>query len=57
MNAKFNAKVVEANWSDTRAATLAAIYNLSCSMYDYLSKDEQNVVVVHCMVSICNFYG
>ncbi|XP_045108422.1 cyclin-G-associated kinase-like isoform X2 [Portunus trituberculatus] len=49
MATKFNARVVEGNWSSKKAPTLGALYNLACSIYDYLAKDTRNVVVVHCI--------
>ena len=52
MATKFNARVVEGNWASKKAPTLGALYNLACSIYDYLAKDTRNVVVVHCIVSL-----
>lgn len=48
---KFSARVVEGNWSGKKSSTLGALYNLACSIYDYLIKDPKNIVAVHCMVS------
>ncbi|XP_070000892.1 cyclin-G-associated kinase isoform X1 [Penaeus vannamei] len=46
---KFSARVVEGNWSGKKSSTLGALYNLACSIYDYLIKDPKNIVAVHCM--------
>ncbi|XP_068220861.1 cyclin-G-associated kinase isoform X2 [Palaemon carinicauda] len=48
-SAKFSARIIEGNWSSKKSPTLGALYNLSCSIYDYLQKDPKNVVVIHCM--------
>nr|XP_053649196.1 cyclin-G-associated kinase-like [Cherax quadricarinatus] len=46
---KFTSRVVEGNWSGKKAPTLGALYNLACSIHDYLAKDPKNVVVIHCI--------
>ncbi|KAG0724531.1 Cyclin-G-associated kinase [Chionoecetes opilio] len=47
--AKFSSRVVEGQWSGRKAPTFGALYNLACTIYDYLAKDAKNVVVVHCI--------
>ncbi|XP_071513267.1 cyclin-G-associated kinase-like isoform X2 [Panulirus ornatus] len=46
---KFTSRVVEGNWSAKKAPTLGALYNLACSIHDYLAKDPKNIVVIHCI--------
>ncbi|XP_045604252.1 cyclin-G-associated kinase isoform X1 [Procambarus clarkii] len=46
---KFTSRVVEGNWSGKKAPTLGALYNLACSIHDYLAKDPKNIVVIHCI--------
>lgn len=50
-SSKFNARVIEGNWSSIKAPSLGAVYNLSCSIFDHLNKNSKNIVVIHCMVS------
>ena len=53
---KFNARIIDGNWHGKRAPSLGALYNYSYAIFDYLSKDPKNVVVVHCTVSEFCFF-
>ena len=44
----FDGKVSIYNWEDHHAPTLRLLFELCQEMYLFLSKDQDNVIVIHC---------
>ena len=46
---KFNKSVITYNWPDHKAPPLSDIFNIIYQAYNFLGKDKENVICVHCL--------
>ena len=46
---KFNNSVIDYNWPDHKAPPLFDIFTIIYQAYNFLGKDKENVIIIHCL--------